>query len=319
MEGANSSSSEMTRVAVRLPPFWTEPPAAWFAQAEAQFLLAGISNELTKFYRMISQLDQQCVIEVEDIINSPPQQHPYTALKTELVRRLCSLRDQRTRQLLILEKIGDIKPSQFLKHPRRLAPDIPNNYLRILWTSRLPNNIQIILAGMPEVGLDAVALCADLIIQAVSPSTVASISPEPDYTELLQSIRDLSSQLANLTADRNRPNSKDRCSRSSNRQSNFSDRRSRSNSASSSTHRSPSAHDTTNNYCWYHQRYGDRAQSCSQPCTYSRSPSRHDAATTSCWYYRRFGARAQNYIGAMHLPPPKESRTPDVNSGARQH
>jgi hypothetical protein len=32
-----------------LPPFWPKQPAMWFAQAEAQFALAGISNERLKF------------------------------------------------------------------------------------------------------------------------------------------------------------------------------------------------------------------------------------------------------------------------------
>jgi hypothetical protein len=45
---------EISRVAVRLPPFWAER----FAQAEAQFSLAGISSERTKFHYVIAQLDQ---------------------------------------------------------------------------------------------------------------------------------------------------------------------------------------------------------------------------------------------------------------------
>jgi hypothetical protein len=58
-------------VAVRLPPFWAERPAVWFAQAEAQFTLAGISSEQTKFCYVISQLDQRYAAEVEDIISQP--------------------------------------------------------------------------------------------------------------------------------------------------------------------------------------------------------------------------------------------------------
>jgi hypothetical protein len=151
------------------------------------------------------------------------------------------------------------RPAHFLRHLGSLAPDIPDNYLGILWTSRLPTNIRTILAGMPGVELDAAALCADRIIETVSPSTVASISPGTDYTKLLQIIRDLSRQLANLAAERNRSDSKDLRSRSSNH---------RSNSRSSSTHRSPSRHDTANTYCWYHYRFGARAQNCTQPCAF---------------------------------------------------
>jgi hypothetical protein len=47
--------AEISRVAVWIPPFWAERPAMWFAQAEAQFYLAGISSEQTKFCYVISQ------------------------------------------------------------------------------------------------------------------------------------------------------------------------------------------------------------------------------------------------------------------------
>jgi hypothetical protein len=87
MENTKGSSSEATseiaRVAVRLPSFWAERPASWFTQAEAQFHLVGISNELTKFYHVVSQLDERYVAEV-DIIDFPPQHDHYTTLRQNL-------------------------------------------------------------------------------------------------------------------------------------------------------------------------------------------------------------------------------------------
>jgi hypothetical protein len=44
-------------VAIRLLPFWAERAAVWFAQAEAQLSLAGITSEKTKIFYVISQLD----------------------------------------------------------------------------------------------------------------------------------------------------------------------------------------------------------------------------------------------------------------------
>jgi hypothetical protein len=73
-------------VAVRVPPFWAEGPAVWFAQVEAQFILAGISDERRNFYHTISQLEHRYAAEVEDII-SPPQQDPFTKRPTELLYR----------------------------------------------------------------------------------------------------------------------------------------------------------------------------------------------------------------------------------------
>lgn len=68
METANSSPpAEIPRMAVQLPPFWAKRPAVWFAQAESQFTLAGISSEKKKFCCVISQLDHWYAMEVEDI------------------------------------------------------------------------------------------------------------------------------------------------------------------------------------------------------------------------------------------------------------
>jgi hypothetical protein len=146
METSSTQPASIARVAVRLPSFWAEQPDVWFAQAEAQFSLVGITNEWTKFHHVISQLDHRYAAEVRDIITSPPQQEPYTMLRTELLDRLSS-GEQRFRQLLTLEAMGDRKQSQYLRHLRSLAPDVPDNLLRTIWTSQLPKDIQITLAA----------------------------------------------------------------------------------------------------------------------------------------------------------------------------
>jgi hypothetical protein len=83
----------------------------WFAQAEAQFSLAGISSERTTFHYVISQLDQRYAAEVEDIITSPPQQDPYSKLRTQLLKRLSLSREKRAHRILTHEEIGDRKQS----------------------------------------------------------------------------------------------------------------------------------------------------------------------------------------------------------------
>jgi hypothetical protein len=69
--------------------------------------LAGVNSEKTKFFHVNSQLDHRYAAEVEDIISSPPEEDPYTTLRTELVRRLSLSREKRIRQLLTLEEMGD--------------------------------------------------------------------------------------------------------------------------------------------------------------------------------------------------------------------
>jgi hypothetical protein len=139
MEAADSSPpAKVSRVAVRLPPFWAERPAVWFTQAEAQFFLAGVNSEKTKFFHIISQLDHRYAAEVENIITSPPERDQYTMPRTKLVRQLSPSREQRIHQLLTLEETGNRKPSQVLRHLGGLAPDVPEDFLYTNWSSQLP-------------------------------------------------------------------------------------------------------------------------------------------------------------------------------------
>jgi hypothetical protein len=164
MEPADSPpGAAIYRVAVRLPPCLPERPALWFAEAEDQFELAGITSERTKYSHVISQLDHRYAAKVEDIITSPPERDQYTTLNAELVRRLSVSRDQRVSQFLMYEEMGDSKPSQFLRHLKSLAPDVPDDFLRSIWSNRLPPHIQATLAGQSEVGLDAASHLADRI------------------------------------------------------------------------------------------------------------------------------------------------------------
>jgi hypothetical protein len=89
---------------------------------------------------------------------------------------------QRAHRILTLEEMGDRKPSQFLTHLRSLVPDLPDYFLRTIWTSRLPAKAQATLACHPEVELEAAAECADRIIETVPPSSLANTGqPEDNY------------------------------------------------------------------------------------------------------------------------------------------
>jgi hypothetical protein len=136
---------------------------------------------------------------VEDI-TSPPEKDPYSVLKTELVTRLSPSREERIRQFLTLE-MDDRKPSQFLRHLRSLAPDVPDDFLRSIWSSRLPPNVRAILACQSEDDLDAADRCADRIIEAAPPPTLATVVPLADSNAITQQIEDLSRQVGALSTE----------------------------------------------------------------------------------------------------------------------
>jgi hypothetical protein len=89
-----------------------------------------------------------------------------------------------TRQLLTSEEMGDRKPSQFLGHLRNLDSDVPDRLLRFIWASRLPYNVQVALASMPNIELDTAVLCADRIMVMWEPTRCEYRQPIHNSTNL---------------------------------------------------------------------------------------------------------------------------------------
>ncbi len=73
------------RQLVHLPPFWTDTPASWFALAESRFRIRDITDELTRFDFLVSSLTKESVRLVLDLVETPPEENPYTALKERLL------------------------------------------------------------------------------------------------------------------------------------------------------------------------------------------------------------------------------------------
>ena len=250
-------SSAVYRVTVRLPPFWPNRPAIWFAQAEAQFELSDITRQRTKFNYMVSQLNQQHAAEVEDIIISPPEHKPYDRLKAELVRWLSTSCEQHMRQLLSHEEMGNRKPSQFLRHLKGLAPDVPDDFLCTIWASRLPLHMQAILAGQTEGSLDSASHLADRICEVTPLPATASITPStPDNTAgLSEWIEELSCQVASLQASQTHSHSHSR----DHHCPHYRDRRS-----------STPDNSLQPDICSYHWKFRDEASKCSPPCCHQQ-------------------------------------------------
>jgi len=249
MENAQPSDlPHISRVGIKIPPFWPEDPAVWFAQLEAQFTLANITQYYTKYYYAISQLDGSVTKEVKDIVPNPPETGKLNKLKTELIDRLTFSQEQRVHQLLTHEEIGDRRPSQCLRHLANLGESsIPQDFLRTLWSNRLPTHIQAVIATQRNAPLDDVAKLADTVNEVTPQAHVALTSPSGDIASLIARINDLAQQVASLTVTSRSPQSRKR-----------SNIRARS---PSSNHHNGSA----NPVCWYHRRYKEHAKRCTTP------------------------------------------------------
>jgi hypothetical protein len=203
------STVTLNRAGIRVPLFWLEKPNSWFAQLEGQVALANVTQDATKFYYVISHLDNKYATKVEDVITNTPTRDRYERIKAELIRRLSLSEEQRVRQVLMHEKMGDRRPTHFRRHLRnRAGPSVPFDFLHSLWTNRLPPNIQAIMATQERVSLDDVAQLGDKIAEVTPPPCVAHVSSSgEDICTLTSRIDKLPRQVAALSTRPSRPRS----------------------------------------------------------------------------------------------------------------
>lgn len=254
-EDRTFTPSDICRVGVRLPPFWPEEPAVWFAQIEGSFALSRIKDDETKYFYVSAQLEHRYAAEVKDILVNPPATGKYETLKSELIKRLSASREKEVTQLLMHEELGDRRPSQFLRHLRHLAGrNIPDDFIRTIWTSRLPASLQTVIASQPESTLQALADLADKVHDLV-PQTPQVASTDAGNGSLLEKlaseVAELSRQVKVLSMNANRSRSRDRHAA----QNKKGRTRSR-----SSYRKYPN--------CFYHSKYGDSARTCIKPCDF---------------------------------------------------
>ena len=62
----------MAVYAVKIPLFWPSDPILWFMQVEFEFMLRGITAQLTKFHLVLANLSQEITIEVRDLLLHRP-------------------------------------------------------------------------------------------------------------------------------------------------------------------------------------------------------------------------------------------------------
>ena len=144
MDEANSATHA---VALKLSPFWTNRPQLWFAQAEAQFTLRGITTEMTRFYHVVASLDGATASRVEDVITTPPAD-AYATLKARLVGIYGLTDRERAARVLDAGAIGDRSPSAFMNELLQLVAGKNTDFIvREVFLRALPHDVATALAS----------------------------------------------------------------------------------------------------------------------------------------------------------------------------
>ncbi|KAJ8371859.1 hypothetical protein AAFF_G00299540 [Aldrovandia affinis] len=157
----------MHAVALKLPEFWQEHAAVWFAQAEAQFALRGITQEDTKYFYVVAALNSSTASRVLSLLQDPPEDDKYLALKQLLLETFELSEPERARKLLTLPGLGDSKPSELMDHMLTLLGNHqPCFIFRELFMQQMPSQVRATLAGSPVKDLRALAREADKVLNS---------------------------------------------------------------------------------------------------------------------------------------------------------
>lgn len=256
----NDAGSQIAHIAVKPPPFWKPNPTLWFVRLEAQFSLANITNEVTKFNHVVAALDADVLTSVSNIIVSPPTNNPYQELKKQLIESHSESESSKIRTLLQGLQLGDQRPSQLLARMRALAgTTVGEPLLRSLWLGRLPNNTQSILAALNQ-NLTELAPIADKIHELPSYTSInAASSEKPTVTNTVDmQIAQLTKQVSELTAVVHRQHF--------DKQRHYHPRR-----RSQSSDRFRQYKEPHNGICFYHTNFGKKAKKCTPPCSFNHS------------------------------------------------
>ncbi|KFD44941.1 hypothetical protein M514_14182, partial [Trichuris suis] len=260
---AVNSKFSASALAVKLPQFWPQNAKLWFAQAEAQFALSNVTASLTKYYYTIASLTDAIGSDVDDLLDNKGDT-PYEVLKAKLLERFTTSTEEKFHSLMDASPIDDQRPTQLLRHMRRMATgvvDPQSSMFRQLFLQRLPPSVQLILKAIPTADVDELARTADKMLpMSQSVSTLVKTGTFHESAEL-QALRDevteLREQVRSLAITPTPPRGRRSSSTSPPPLRVINRRRQR------SPQNFPSSP-----ICYYHRTFGRQARRCRPPCTF---------------------------------------------------
>lgn len=262
------AQQQISRIAMRAPPFWKENPTLWFIQLESQFFTNGITQSDTKYHIAVGALETAIINQVSDVVTNPPINNKYETLKQRLQERFTESEERRFKKLLGAIDMGDKLPSHLWREMRDLAGErVGQDLLKSLWLQRLQPHAQAILSST-DGDMTRVTAMADKIHEVIdtrgihsvsqqkstpSTSSASSSAPQSEINELRVQMRELVQQVAALAAEKSNFRSRSPNPKGSQQQ------RSRQRSKS-----------RVEGQCWYHNRFGASSKKCTTPCSFPK-------------------------------------------------
>jgi hypothetical protein len=266
-------------VSARFPEFWPEQARLWFHQIEAIIGPQKLKDD-SKYQLLVAKLARLQLLQVNDILASPPAEKKFEALKERLLQVYEESESRQLHQLLEELELGDQKPSQLLRRMKDLAVHkIPDSTLKLLWIARLPQSVRAILAVSDALPTTEMALIADKVMDTVlSKREIAKINNHPNegaanenFTTLMRAVQDLQTRVEEMSRSKFRERPRYSRFRSSSRGRNEESRNRRENTR---YRRDASRNNKKqNDRCYYHHRFGAEARKCREPCNFKSGQS----------------------------------------------
>jgi hypothetical protein len=118
----------------------------------------------TKYYYVVGALDQDTASRIADILDDPPANNKYQAIKDRLVGAFDLTESQRAAQLLHMGGLGDRKPSQLMDDMLALAGGHRACFLfKQIFLEQMPDDIRLMLADEDFGDLRRLATKADAL------------------------------------------------------------------------------------------------------------------------------------------------------------
>lgn len=224
----------ISKIAVKLPDFWTEDPDLWFLHAESAFRNAQISQSQTKFDHVVQKLPQNIMVSVRSLImTASSSATPYEDLKAKLVSSYTLTRWQRVAKVIHHPALGDRRPTAMMDSMLALLPEdeVPGSLFLGLFLERLPVEMRDHLVAQDFKNPSELALHADKLwdarrVQPVDPLLAAATVPPSSPS------------------------------------------RSRGRGSSSPVRRSQTPGPSNTTECYFHRRFGLNANNCRPPCSF---------------------------------------------------
>jgi hypothetical protein len=131
---------------VKLQSFWPNSPAAWFNNAEAQFIVRDITDPVDKYYLVAASLNEQQLDMVHHILKSEVTADSYERLRNTLVASHSLTNFQKVDLLVTMEPLGRRKPSELMAAMERLRPPSDGHFFVYHFLQRLSCEVRILLS-----------------------------------------------------------------------------------------------------------------------------------------------------------------------------